>query len=419
LSSADFIWFSIAASQQTLINIISYGLLATCAFLAGGTALVVSYYWFLAVVTLTGRKQSNPPSFANPHTFLILIPAHNEEKVLGKTISALKDLDYPKELYRVVVVADNCTDETARIARESGSICLERTDLKNRGKGQALSWAFEQLASEIFDAVIVLDADCFIDLHALKVFGRYLDQGWMVLQSRNAASNPDDSSMSYAVAVGNLLENDFFYEPKSRLGLAVLLRGTGFVLAREVLISLPWHAASITEDIEYSVSLIRNHMPIHFIPEVEVKSKFPSSAGQLEVQRKRWAEGNIGFGRKNALSLIWHGFLAGNWRLVDAGWTFLVLSKPLMLFSVLAALVLSNLCWWLTPGKLSTALLWAGLIIMGSMISYLSLGIYRLGIDLHRIELLCRAPFVILKLFLIALKSLFGRGTDKWVRTPR
>ena len=419
MNDADFICLSIAVSQQSLINIFSYWLLATCAFLVGGTALVVSYYWFLAVVSLTGRRQASPSNFVTHHTFIILIPAHNEEQVLGKTIAALKNLDYPQDRYRVVVIADNCTDETARIARESGSICFERTDSKNRGKGQALSWAFDRLASEIFDAVIVLDAECFIDLHALKVFGRYLDQGWMVMQSRVAASNPDDSSTSYAVAVGNLLENDFFYAPKSRLGLAVLLRGTGFALTREVLISLPWHASSITEDIEYSASLIRNHIPIHFIPEVEVKSKFPSSTGQLEVQRKRWAEGNIGFGRKNALNLIWQGFLAGNWRLVDAGWTFLVLSKPLMLFSVLAALVLSILCCWLTPGRISNVLLWAGLIISGSMLGYLSLGIYRLGVDLHRIELLCRAPFVILRLFLITLRSLTGRGTDKWVRTPR
>ena len=401
------------------MTIVGYLLQATCALLVVGTALVLGYYWILAAVGLTGREKTIPPNYGNRYTFIILIPAHNEEQVLGKTIAALKKLDYPQDRYRVIVIADNCTDGTARVAHESGFECFERADPRNRGKGQALSWAFDRLASEKFDAVIVLDADCLLDAHALKLFARYLDQGWMVLQPSFAASNPDDSPMSYAVAVGNILENDFFYAPKSRLGLTVFIRGSGFVLTREILISFPWRASSITEDIEYSASLIRSHIPIKFIPEVEVKSKFPTSARQLDVQRKRWAGGNIGFGKKNALHMISDGLRTGNWRLVDAGWTFVVLSKPLILFSSLAAMVLSILCFWLTPGKISAALLSAGLIIMGSMLAYLGLGIYRLGVDLHRIELLCRAPFVVLRLFLIALRSLTGRGTETWVRTPR
>jgi len=401
------------------MNIALHMLQATCVLLIVGTGLVLAYYWVLAVFGIRGRKQAIPENCITSNTFIILIPAHNEEKVLGKTLAALRKLDYPQERYQVIVIADNCTDGTARIAREYGFECFERTDPKNKGKGQALSWAFDRLTSENFDAIIVLDADCLLDLHALKVFGGYLDQGWRVLQSSFATANPDESSMTYALAVGNLLENDFFYASKSRLGLAVLIRGSGFALAREILISFPWRASSITEDIEYSVSLIRNHIPIHFIPEVEVKSKFPAFAGQLDVQRKRWADGNIGFGKKNALRLIWDGFLAGNWLLVDAGWTFLVLSRPLMIFSVVAALALSILCVWLAPGSMSTGLLSAGLMVAGAMLIYLLLGIYRLGVDLHRIELLFRTPLVVLRLFLIALRSLIGRGTEAWVRTPR
>jgi cellulose synthase/poly-beta-1,6-N-acetylglucosamine synthase-like glycosyltransferase len=405
--------------QMILTAIVGFLIQGTCVLLVAGTALVLSYYWILAVVGLTGRKQANPSPSGNHRTFLILIPAHNEERVLAKTIADLKGLDYPSDLYKVVVIADNCNDHTARIAREGGALCLERTDLKNQGKGQALSWGFSHLASEVFDAILVLDADCFIKPHALRVFGNYLDRGGMALQARNVASNPDDSSMSYAVAVGNLLENDFFYAPKSRLGLAVLLRGTGFVLAREILVSFPWHASSVTEDVEYSACLIQNRIPIQFIPEVEVRSKFPTYAAQLDVQRKRWAEGNLGFGKKNALKLIWKGFRAGNWRLVDAGWTFLILSKPLVFSSVWAALALSIVGLWLMPGRGSTALLWASLFLAGSMLAYLGLGVYRIGVNGHRIKLLCGTPYVVFKLCMIALQSLTGRGTEIWIRTPR
>ena len=113
--------------------------------------------------------------------------------------------------------------------------------------------------------------------------------GDRLLQANDAASNPDVNSMSYAVAVGNLIENELFYAPKSDLGMAVFLRGTGFVLHRDILEDFPWQAHSIAEDMEYGINLIKSKIRIRFVPEVKVSSNFPVQQDQLSIQRIRWA----------------------------------------------------------------------------------------------------------------------------------
>ena len=135
-----------------------------------------------------------------------------------------------------------------------------------------------------------------------------------MLQARDAVSNPDASPISYAAAVGNVIENDLFYAPKSRLGLAVLLRGTGMVLHREILEQHPWSALSNTEDIEYSLSLIERGIATRFLPEVSVWSDFPENAEQLQVQRRRWASGSAGRAGVRSFRLIGQGLRRGEAR---------------------------------------------------------------------------------------------------------
>src|SRR5262249_55593142 len=146
-----------------------------------------------------------------------------------------------------------------------------------------------------------------------------------VLQASSVAANPEDSAVSYAVAVGNVLENDLFYAPKSRLGLSVLLRGTGMVFRRDVLERHPWQAHSITEDMEYTLELLRAGVGVRFLSDVRVVSDFPAHAEQLRVQRLRYAAGNLRFGKGKALRLMAEGILARRATLFDLGWTLLVL----------------------------------------------------------------------------------------------
>lgn len=223
------------------------------------------------------------------HTFAILIPAHNEENSISATLQSCGELNYPKEKYKVFVIADNCTDRTADIVRQNGATCFERFDEEKKGKGFALEWGFKQILPEGYDALVVLDADCQLANHALRIFDNYLKKGEKVLQANDAASNPDSNAMSYAVAIGNLIENRLFYAPKSKLGLAVFLRGTGMVFRREILEKHPWNTHSVVEDVEYTLRLIKNGIKVNFVNEVKVSSEFPATKDQLRVQRERWA----------------------------------------------------------------------------------------------------------------------------------
>ena len=382
--------------------------------------MIYSYYYFLAVYALSKKGKTKPIRKEKPfHTFAIVIPAHNEEDLIPFVLQSCAELDYPEDKYEVFVVADNCSDQTANVAAETGVTSLERHDPVNRGKGFALAWAFDRVLPKGHDALIVLDADCQLETQALQIFDQYMLTGDRVLQANNIASNPDVSPISYALAIGNVIENDLFYAPKSELGLAVFLRGTGMVVSREVLKAYPWKAHSIVEDVEYTINLFRNGIRPRFVREVKVESKFPVHDQQLDVQRTRWASGNLSFFRKYFLKLIWEGLFRKQWVLLDAGWTFLVLGRPLVLLVIFISLVFAALCAWLSPGTFSSGLLGAAIILFSIQGLYFALGGVFLGITGHRLRLLLGTPVAVLRLIVISVRGFLGVNKNIWARRPR
>jgi 1,2-diacylglycerol 3-beta-glucosyltransferase len=381
--------------------------------------LCCAYCLFLAGVELLARGSRRLSRTNASHTFAILIPAHNEETMLPAALRACADLDYPADKFKVYVVADNCTDRTAAVAAAWGGVVLERRDETSRGKGPALAWALKHVLADRPDAVVVLDADCRLDRHALRAFDERLCAGDAVLQAAYVAANPEESTISYVAAVGNVLENELFYSPKARLGLAVLLRGTGMVFRRDVLERHPWRAHSVTEDTEYTVELLRAGVGVRFLPQVRVVSDFPAGAEQLRVQRQRWVAGNLRIGKAWALRLLVEGIFARRGTLADLGWTLLVLSRPLVLAEALAALLLAVVCTWLKPGALSAGLLAAGLAVILLYGLYLTLAVVRLGINGRRLRLLAGSAVAFGRLLGLALRGLLGPGESSWRRTPR
>jgi len=249
-----------------------------------------AYYLILAVVGLWARgRRADSFATGSDRSFVILIPAHNEEAILERVLRSCAELDYPRKRFQVVVIADNCSDGTAAIARAAGAVCLERADPEQPGKGHAIAHGLQHVLPQPWDAVVVVDADCTLERHALQAFTHRLNRGAKVLQARVAAANVDDSAISYAVAVGNVLENDLIYLPRSRLGAALTLRGTGMVFASEVLRTHPWQAFSVVEDREYSLRLLEAGIPVCWVQEVTVASIYPAGREQLQVQRSRWS----------------------------------------------------------------------------------------------------------------------------------
>jgi len=264
----------------------------------------------------------------------------------------------------------------------------------------------------------VLDADCTIESHALRVFDRCLQDGDRVLQANYVLSNPDASAISYIARVGNVLEYEFFYAPKSDLGLAVMLVGTGMVFHRRVLSEHPWRAHSIVEDAEYTLTLARHGIHVRFLANVGVLQAGAERVEQLKVQRARWAGGTLQLGKRSVMGLIAKGLATGRTLLADAGWTLLIVSRPLVLLHLLLTVALASLLAWLCPATASRAFLVMGVSSLAVYAVYFAVGIAAVGISARRAGYLLTTPLVLARLAIIALKAGMSRQTN-WVRTPR
>lgn len=384
-----------------------------------GGAAILAHYWILALVSLFGRH--DPPRAGNParNRFLIVVPAHDEEHQLMRTLQACKRLDYPADCLSVLVIADNCTDQTASIARKQGVRVIERNSPELRGKGHALEYALNGIAHEDHDAVLIVDADCRLDPRSLQFFDSHLQAGGRVLQASYVAANPDDSPISYALAVGNYLENNVLYAPLARIGGSALLRGTGMVFHRHVLQRFPWRARSVVEDVEYALTLARAGIPVRFVADAAVYSDFPSDEEQLRVQRTRWSGGHFSLTWRRAIALICEGVYKRRPSLVGFGWTMLTVSRPLLVLVVLLGLLVQTSRLLLRPDAIAVAGFACAWVLTALLVGYFALGILGLGLTTRRLRLLLRAPLVVFRLMAISVRGVLGVGRDAWIRTPR
>lgn len=391
-------------------------------FLTGlaGIALTAAVLYLLltAFIALAGgrggRRLPAPPK----RRFAVVVPAHDEEEGIARTVTNLLCLDYPRELYEVVVVADNCTDATAAVSRRCGARVLERFDAEKRGKGYALHFAFAALLKESADAFVVVDADSLLDRDFLRVMNDRLLGGEKVVQAWYGLSNPDVNPLTYVLHVGNVIENLLFYTGKTRLGLPALLRGNGMCFAREVLEKVPWDSFSVVEDSEYTVRLVRRGIAIPFAAETRVLARQPETLAQARTQRVRWASGNMKLTRGEGVRLLREGFVSGNAPLADLGATFLTLSKPLLL---LLALLLGGiaLAIGLLDGDNRTFGWLLGFLPLALMTVYLAMGVLAAGISFRRVFHLLCSPLYLVWLFVVALLGVAGYRSNLWLRTGR
>lgn len=371
----------------------------------------------LAVTYLTalglGAWVKKPRAFAAripTHRFAIVVPAHNEEKGLALAIFSLRGLDYPSHLFDIVVVADNCTDRTVEVAKGLGVLCLERFDPDRRGKGYALSFAFDALLTGSFDAMVVMDADNVMSANFLRVMDVRLHNGQCVIQSRNTVKNPLENALTWMLAVGNAIENTLYSLGKENLNLSCPLRGTGMCLSSAMLRRMPWDASSVAEDTEYGLSLISVGERVHFAPEAKVLSDAPVNVEMLAAQRIRWASGNMSLAKSTAIGIITQGIATGRFAMIDAGWSMLIRSKPLLLT---ASVLLFAVSLWS-----GTMISWSAAVLL-MWVAYFCAGILVAGVSYQSLRLTLAAPFHLLWLVGISILGLCGFREKCWTRTGR
>ena len=312
----------------------------------------VCYLWFLMLSALDGRKSvvslhplqpsdkssnavpspkestlSNLPEKGTFPRFALLIPAHDEELLLGAGLDSLNRIDYPRDRFDLVVIADNCTDSTAAIAREHGAIALERFDDQKIGKGFALEWALERLLSSApapelnlaaaFDAVVILDADTQVAPNLLSCFAESLKSGEKAMQARYEVLNPEESWRTKLMSCALSLVHIVKPLGRERWKLSDGLKGNGMCFAREVVVSVPWSGESITEDIEYTLRLCRAGYRVAFLPESAVWAQMPTTGAQSVSQRKRWEGGRYHLLSKVAPALLKEGVSKRDRVLID------------------------------------------------------------------------------------------------------
>jgi len=370
---------------------------------------------YLCALALLARPRPAPPS-RPPHTrFAMVVPAHDEEAGIAATVENLLALDYPPELRVVMVVADNCTDETAKRAREAGATVLVRTDEALRGKGYALAHAFATVEREdLADAVVVVDADTLASPNLLTAFSARLDAGADALQAHYAVRNPEDSPRTRLMSLAFALFHGVRSLGRERLGVSCGLRGNGMCFTRRVLRQVPHDSFSVVEDIEYGIRLGEAGVRVHYVPEAEVRGEMPSTVPGSQSQRRRWEGGRRVLLRAHAARLFRHAVAERDHVLFDL---FLDLAVPpltrlvsLALVGTAAAAVASYFA-----GHLVLAL-WLFLSADLSLAVYVLRGAQVSGPGALR-DLAFAPAYVVWKFGLLVTRT--GPSKETWVRTPR
>ncbi len=375
-------------------------------------ALIVGYLLLLTGAALFARRTT--PLRAQPTTrFVIMIPAHNEERLLPDLLTNLNQLDYPRDLYSIHVVADNCTDRTAAVATAHGAIAYERFDQTLRGKGYALEWLLQQIwaRNEPHDAVVILDADSVVSPNFLRVMDARLARGERVIQAYYAVRQPEGAWSAGIRAVALIVLH--YLRPLGRmvLGGSTGLKGNGMVFAADILRRYRW-TASLTEDIEYHMTLILAGERAMFAPDAVVWAEMPDSLRAAQSQNERWERGRLEMVRRYVPQLLREGLCRHSFVLIDAAIEQLIPPFSVVTgMSVLVALIAIVL-------REPAALALAGFIIGGQVVYVLSgLLLVRAPWSIYR-SLLFTPFFLGWKLWLY-IRLLLGVKPRDWIRTAR
>jgi 1,2-diacylglycerol 3-beta-glucosyltransferase len=386
------------------------------ALLVAGLLLLVPV-GYLGLLTLLSARLK-PPAYGAPRLrFDFVVPAHNEALGIARTVANLHAVDWPKEKFRVLVVADNCTDATAQRARDAGAIVLERTDLQNRGKGYALHHAFERsLLDQQADAVVVVDADTIVSRNLLQAFATRLEAGAFAAQAHYGVLEEKSSWRTRLMRIAFAVFHGVRSLARERLGVSCGLRGNGMCFSHALIRQVPHDAFSVVEDVEYGIRIARRGHRVWYAHEAHVLGEMVASEKASRSQRRRWEGGRTQLMKQYGLPLLRDG-----------------LKQPSLLLTDLAADVLvPPLTWLAGPAFLGLAAALVGSAISGVpwmavtpfALAALVLGLYVLrGWMLSEVGLrglldLAYAPvYVFWKLKLMLSRPEEKKG--EWVRTTR
>jgi cellulose synthase/poly-beta-1,6-N-acetylglucosamine synthase-like glycosyltransferase len=327
----------------------------------------------------------------------------------------LKQLDWPAGQYRVIVCADNCSDETAELARAAGAEVIERQNQTLRGKGYALEFAFEwSRTAGIADAVVIIDADAQASPNLLAAIAARMEHGVQAVQVHYGVLNPMASWRTRLITIAKGAVHIVRSRARERLGFSCGVRGTGWSVTHELLRAVPYKAFSLTEDVEYGIDLGLAGFRVAYADEAHCNAEMVSNEASAGTQRERWERGRFELLRSKTGPLLRAALRRRSAVCLDLALDLLVLPISyvgLMIAALIAVAAVADI--WLPHMQFW---LWLGIACAGSLLLYVLRGWQLSGIGLVGLWDLARAPgFLLWKLRLLLGK----RASTGWQRTER
>ncbi|MBE9043168.1 glycosyltransferase family 2 protein [Pleurocapsales cyanobacterium LEGE 10410] len=373
------------------------------------------FFCIECLAALSSRRFQLDKSSTNYPKTAILIPAHNEAMVIGSTLeSLLSQVENPKS---IVVVADNCNDQTAAIARQLGVTVIERSNDQQRGKGYALDYGLRFLHENPPEIVILIDADCYVGSQTIERLSEeavVTDQPVQALYLLEKPPNPTAINLisEFAFKVKNLVRPIGL----DRLGLPCLLTGTGMAFPWSVLQDVSLASDNIVEDMQLGIDLaIAGHLP-RFCSEAKVIGVFPQQEKLAQTQRKRWEHGHLKTLFNQVPRLFWGALTSRQWKLLGLGLELSIPPVSLMVMLWGISFVVTMLCTILGLSSWLPAIL---LTIAGaSLLMAIASAWTKYGSQEVPASTFLLIPLYLLKKIPLYLGFLL-RPQNQWVRTER
>jgi len=379
------------------------------------------YITFFAILGVSERPHF---SASSAHTrFLVLIPAHNKGTGIGATLRSLQRANYPEDLIRIAVIADNCSDNTTEVARACGVETWIRNDPQHPGKGQALSWAFDK-AALAFDLAAIIDADTEVD----TAFFAAMDSAYsasirkgrtnVVLQGRClfAETSLATSWFEQFTIASKAAENSFSYRPRTTLGLTNLIQGNGFCISRTTLEQVQFDATSVVEDAEYAVTLALKGIQVVHVDDARVISPMTQRLKDAAPQRLGWESGIFALLMHSIPGLLRSAIRQRRWHLAEMALMLLFASRMLLIYATLISVVLLDCAYPFHHFDIAVIALAASLILQSI---YLYLVLRKADSAPVPFQTIAFIPFYFGFLGAMQVSAALGLRKRQWSRTIR
>jgi len=365
------------------------------------------------LLALATRRSAAKLDVARP-SVSVLIPAHNEAKGIEQTLAMLLPQLCAGD--RVLVVADNCSDDTASLACAAGVEVVERVDAEHRGKGYALDYGLRYLANKPSQVVVVVDADCIFEQGAIERIGTQAHSLQRPVQAFYTMKAPAGAGLKTKIAafawqVKNLARPLGYH----RVGLPCQLMGTGMAFPWPVISEMNLASGHIVEDMKLGMDLAERRRAPVFCPQAEVMSYFPLNSEGTKTQRTRWEHGHIAMILSDAPALLGRAIMTANVGLLALTLDLCIPPLALLTMMVVGLVALTAVLWATTGAMLPVAL---AAVVLAMLISAVMLAWARFGRAIISFtELLMVGVYMVWKIPLYV--KFFGARQVEWIRSKR